>query len=116
MPVDQTDFRRVMSHFPTGITVVTTGSGDEIHGLTVNAFCSVSLEPPLILVCLNNQGYCHALIRRSGVFAVNMPARQAMVPQLVPQHKLMNAISLQMGGMTLTRIVGPAVADVHRNV
>ncbi len=72
MPVEHTDFRRVMSHFPTGITVVTTGHGDEIHGLTVNAFCSVSLRPPLILVCLNNQGYCHELIRRSGVFAVNI--------------------------------------------
>ena len=46
------------------------------------------------------------------VFAVNMPARQAMVPQLVPQHKLMNAISLQMGGMNLTRIIGPAAAGL----
>ena len=46
------------------------------------------------------------------VFAVNMPARQAMVPQLVPQHRLMNAISLQMGGMNLTRIFGPAAAGL----
>jgi MFS family permease len=42
------------------------------------------------------------------VFSFNMPARQALVPDLVPQHKLMNAISLQMGGMNLTRIVAPA--------
>ena len=42
------------------------------------------------------------------VFSFNMPARQALVPELVPQHKLMNAISLQMGGMNLTRIVAPA--------
>jgi MFS family permease len=46
------------------------------------------------------------------VFTFNMPARQALVPQLVPQHKLMNAISLQMGGMNLTRIIAPAVAGV----
>jgi MFS family permease len=42
------------------------------------------------------------------VFSFNMPARQALVPSLVPQHKLMNAISLQMGGMNLTRIIAPA--------
>ncbi len=41
------------------------------------------------------------------VFSFNMPARQALVPNLVPQHKLMNAISLQMGGMNLTRIIAP---------
>ena len=46
------------------------------------------------------------------VFAINMPARQAIVPQLVPQHRLMNAISLQMGGMNLTRIFGPAAAGL----
>ena len=46
------------------------------------------------------------------VFSFNMPARSALVPLLVPQHKLMNAISLQMGGMNFTRILAPAVAGV----
>ena len=41
-----------------------------------------------------------------------MPARNALVPQLVPQHKMMNAVSLQMGGMNFTRIIGPALAGV----
>lgn len=41
-----------------------------------------------------------------------MPARNALVPQLIPQHKLMNAVSLQMGGMNFTRIIGPALAGV----
>ena len=44
------------------------------------------------------------------VFAFNMPARQAIVPQLVPRHKMMNAISLQMGGQNLTRVAAPALA------
>ena len=43
-------------------------------------------------------------------FAFNMPARQSIVPQLVPRHKMMNAISLQMGGQNLTRVVAPALA------
>ncbi|MDZ7729638.1 MAG: MFS transporter [Dehalococcoidia bacterium] len=46
------------------------------------------------------------------VFSFNMPARQALVPNLVPQHKLMNAISLQMGGMNLTRILAPALGGL----
>jgi MFS family permease len=46
------------------------------------------------------------------LFSFNMPARQALVPSLVPQHKLMNAISLQMGGMNLTRILAPAAGGL----
>ena len=46
------------------------------------------------------------------VFSFNMPARQAIVPLLVPRHKLMNAISLQMGGINLTRIIAPALGGV----
>lgn len=49
------------------------------------------------------------------VFSFNMPARQALVPQLVPRHLLMNAISLQMGGMNLTRILAPALAGLLIN-
>lgn len=68
-----------------------------------------------ILVIANAIEFWHlvaAALSTGVVFAVNMPARQAMVPQLVPQHKLMNAISLQMGGMNLTRIFGPAAAGL----
>lgn len=46
------------------------------------------------------------------LFSFNMPARQSLVPALVPQHKLMNAISLQMGGMNVTRIFAPAVGGL----
>jgi MFS family permease len=46
------------------------------------------------------------------VFSFNMPTRAAMVPLLVPQHKLMNAVSLQAGGQNLTRIVAPALGGL----
>jgi MFS family permease len=46
------------------------------------------------------------------MFSFNMPARSAIAPLLVPQHKLMNAISLQMGGMNFTRIIAPALAGL----
>ena len=53
-----------------------------------------------------------AAIGTSCVMSLIMPARQAIIPQLVPQHLLMNAISLQMGGMNLTRIIGPALGGL----
>ena len=57
MTIDKDFFRQVMGRFATGITVVTTSSQGVPGGLTVNAFCSVSLNPPLVLVCvdLNSQ-------------------------------------------------------------
>ncbi len=45
-------------------------------------------------------------------FSVAMPVRNALVPQLIPRHKLMNAVSLQMGGMNLTRVIGPALGGL----
>ncbi len=65
-------FRQVMSQFATGITIVTTRAGEEIHGLTANSFCSVSLEPPLVLVCVDKNAQSHDLIAAGRNFAVNI--------------------------------------------
>ena len=66
------EFRRVMGRFATGVTVVTTRAGDDAHGTTMSAVCSVSLQPQLVLVCVDHASDIHALIRESGVFAVNI--------------------------------------------
>lgn len=65
--------RRVMGRFATGITVVTVG-GPEPHGMTANAFTSVSLEPPLMLVCVQRTASMHQAIQETGSFAVSMLA------------------------------------------
>lgn len=68
-----------------------------------------------VLIFMDAIAFWHLLVAAVGtgaVISVVMPARQAIVPQLVPQHKLMNAISLQMSGQNLTRIVGPALGAV----
>jgi flavin reductase (DIM6/NTAB) family NADH-FMN oxidoreductase RutF len=76
--VDVGAFREAMGSFPTGVTVVTVTSGDgSKHGITVNSFSSVSLDPMLVLVCLNGTSRGVGLIERAGVFAVNvLSARQ----------------------------------------
>ncbi|MVU77351.1 flavin reductase [Nocardia sp. ET3-3] len=65
------ELRRVLGAFATGITVVTTG-GPRPHGMTANAFTSVSLEPPLILVCVARKARLHRTIREAGAFAVSV--------------------------------------------
>lgn len=73
MPVTPDEFRAALSRFPSGITVVTSLDRDGIyHGITVSAFCSVSLEPPLILVCIEKTTGSHRAINESGIFVVNI--------------------------------------------
>jgi flavin reductase (DIM6/NTAB) family NADH-FMN oxidoreductase RutF len=71
--IDTAEFRRVMGHFPTGVAVVTSLQPDaEPRGMTVNAFCSVSLSPILVLVCIDRVADSHDCIRDSAVFAVSV--------------------------------------------
>ena len=72
MAIEKDFFRQVMGRFATGVTVVTTKSQETLAGLTVNAFCSVSLNPPLVLVCVDLMSATLPVIRESGVFAVNI--------------------------------------------
>jgi flavin reductase len=66
-------FRQAMSSFPTGVTVVTVACRDgSMHGLTVNSFTSVSLDPTLVLVCLDQASRGAGLIERAGAFVVNV--------------------------------------------
>jgi flavin reductase (DIM6/NTAB) family NADH-FMN oxidoreductase RutF len=71
--VDVSAFREAMGSFPTGVTVVTVASDDgNMHGITVNSFSSVSLDPMLVLVCLRQTSLGLGLIERAGAFAVNV--------------------------------------------
>jgi flavin reductase len=71
--VDVSAFRTAMGSFPTGVTVVTVASDDgTMHGMTVNSFSSVSLDPILVLVCLNEASRGVGLIERAGAFVVNV--------------------------------------------
>jgi flavin reductase (DIM6/NTAB) family NADH-FMN oxidoreductase RutF len=71
--VDVSAFREAMGSFPTGVTVVTVACDDgNLHGMTVNSFSSVSLDPMLVLVCLDETSRGLGLIERAGAFAVNV--------------------------------------------
>ncbi|MDE3112500.1 MAG: flavin reductase family protein [Chloroflexota bacterium] len=72
--VEAQELRRVAGHFPTGVTVVTATHGGRPCGMTVNSFASVSLEPPLVLVCLAHAARAYACVDAAGRFAVNVLA------------------------------------------
>ena len=63
--------RAVMRHWPTGVAVLTSRHGGLTHGMTVNSFTSISLEPPLVLACIERIVRTHALVDQSGVFAIS---------------------------------------------
>lgn len=73
MSVDQLEFRSVMGHFATGVTIVTTHDGaGKISGLTANAVASVSLEPPMVLVCVDKKSDSYPMFGASKTFAINI--------------------------------------------
>lgn len=75
MAVTDAEFRRALRHFPAGVTVVTTRDGEgRPAGLTASAFTSVSLEPPLVLVCVDHEAAAHPAFETHGWFAVNVLA------------------------------------------
>ena len=70
--VDQTAFREAIAHFATGVTVITTTHGGKPAGMTASAVASLSLDPPMLLVCVNNRVPTHRALERSRRFGVNV--------------------------------------------
>ncbi len=68
------DFRAALGSFATGVTVITTTGESHSYGMTANAFSSVSLDPPLVLVCAKSGAEGSEQIERNGIFAVNILA------------------------------------------
>lgn len=81
MPISSESFRDALRHFPSGVTVVTIKSpaAEDVHGLTVSAFASVSPDPPLILVAIDHRASAYALLETAGAtFAVNILSQEQM--------------------------------------
>ena len=75
MIVEPRAFRDTLGRMPTGVTVITTTAQDgEMHGVTIGSFSSLSLEPPLVLFCLDKDANCRQAFLDSTHFAVNVLA------------------------------------------
>ena len=72
MPIDDGHFRLALSHFASGVTVVTTAHEGQLYGMTVASFASLSLHPPLVLVCIERSVKTHDAIAAAGKYGVSI--------------------------------------------
>jgi flavin reductase (DIM6/NTAB) family NADH-FMN oxidoreductase RutF len=80
--LDPLTLRRALSNRVTGVAVVTTRTDEGLRGITVSSFTSVSLEPPLVLVCIDHASQSHDWIAEAGMFAINILSdRQEMLAE-----------------------------------
>jgi flavin reductase len=76
MSTNQEAFRGAMRLFATGVTIITVDDRGEVHGMTANAFTSVSLDPMLVLVCVDRKAKTHAHLHTRQRFGINMLSEQ----------------------------------------
>jgi flavin reductase (DIM6/NTAB) family NADH-FMN oxidoreductase RutF len=79
MSLSPAEFRKAMGCFATGVTIITLDLEGEVHGMTANAFASVSLEPPLLLVCVDQSARTHAHMHAKKRFGINILAERQRV-------------------------------------
>jgi flavin reductase (DIM6/NTAB) family NADH-FMN oxidoreductase RutF len=74
MPIDDARFKEAMSRFASGVTVVTAEHEGALYGMTVASFASLSLHPPLVIICIEKSVKTHEAIRAAGRFGVSILA------------------------------------------
>ncbi len=70
--IDDRFFRNAMGSFATGVTVITTEVAEEVHGMTANAFMSISLKPKLVAISIGENAKMHKYIKDANQFAINI--------------------------------------------
>jgi flavin reductase (DIM6/NTAB) family NADH-FMN oxidoreductase RutF len=113
MPIDPERFKRTLSRWASGVTIVTARSGDEVHGMTVSSFSSVSLDPPLVLVCADKTSDTHEFIHRGGAFAVSIlsEGQEALSSRFASEkeeHRRFEALECETGATGCPHIPGAA--------
>jgi flavin reductase (DIM6/NTAB) family NADH-FMN oxidoreductase RutF len=112
MAFDPLEFRSIIGHFPTGVTVITTAAGEELQGMTANAVASLSLDPLLVLVCVDRGTHTHRVLDEGGVFAVNiLGEHQEEVSRLFARRAEPEVGTLRGQRFTLGRTGVPILED-----
>ena len=117
--VDQGLYRRAAGRFTTGICVVSTREGERDHAMTVNAFTSVSLEPLLVLVCVENESRFHDAVIAAGVWGVSVldGTARAVASWLAtrgrPLHGQLDRIPFRYGPLTGAPLLHQSLATLE---
>jgi flavin reductase (DIM6/NTAB) family NADH-FMN oxidoreductase RutF len=102
-----------MRRLATGVTIVTTRHGDVLAGLTATSVCSLTAEPPRLIACINRDADAHALIARSGVFAVNLltPAHRDLADHFGGRTEAFGPARFELGAWTTGVTGAPLLLD-----
>src|SRR5436309_15223037 len=104
MNVTQADFRKALGCFATGVTVITVDYEGEVQGMTANAFSSVSLDPLLVLVCVDQKARTHAHLHARKRFGINvLSAQQRAISEHYAQPDRDPALAEQEAGARFDR-------------
>ena len=118
-PVDGDQFRLAMGRFATGVTVLTTFSAGHDHAMTANALTSVSIDPVLVLVCVEVDARFHDAIVESGVWGISVlgadqrPVAQWLSTQGRPLHGQLDRIAHHRGSATGVALLDDALATLE---
>src|SRR6187401_3458702 len=118
MAVEDAQFKLAMSHFASGVTIVTTVHEGTQFGMTVASFASLSLHPPLVLICIEKSVKTHDAIAASGRFGVSiLAAEQAEVSNRFASRRddKFEGIAVQNGMLGVPLIDG-AITTLECNV
>ena len=108
--VDSADFRAAMSQFASGVTIVTTRDGvPHPMGFTASAFCSLSLDPPLVLVCLDKRAECYDAFANATTMGISILAAGQDV--IAMRFASRGADKFGPGGMTDGKLTGNPLVD-----
>lgn len=118
---DQALFRSVLGRFASGVTVLTTRLHEQLHGMTVSAFCSVSLEPLLVLASIEKVTRMHALLLESHIYAVSiLAARDEATSRFFADDRRLAGVEFAPGayriGVTGCPILPQATAYLEASV
>ena len=112
LPLDGASFRYTVGHFATGVTVMTTTAGERMHGMTVSAFASVSLEPLLVMVSVERSTVMHELVARSRFFAINfLGERSESTARFFADNVRLAAPEFREGGYRLGITGSPILSE-----
>jgi flavin reductase len=117
--LDVSRFRRAMARFATGVTVVTTLSRGIDHAMTANAFTSVSLDPLLVLLCVEQDARFHDAVEEAGVWSVSIlddtarPAAAWLATRGRPLHGQLDRVPHHRGPLTGTALLDQSLATLE---
>ncbi|PLT29846.1 flavin reductase family protein [Peribacillus deserti] len=110
--MDDRAFRTAMGKFATGITVITTNIAGEAHGMTANAFMSVSLNPKLVLVSIGEKAKMLDKINQTGKFAVNILSEQQQDYSMYFAGQIKDERSIEFDWISEMPVIQDALANI----